>query len=363
MIDRLIIDNFKSIKHADVKLQKINLLIGPNNSGKSNFLKSIVHLGNCIFIVKDFLETAYLYVESDNKDGLETNFEIIINDGKSIFSDKSKKGDKRKLTDDHLEDYLANNSESEYLHELRSILHTVKIYKPDLGKLHLPYSIFQNDSSVLDDASNIASFLQTCLNKHRKYFNIITDELKKVLPIFEEIIIENIESEKEETPISKKVKVERIELPQIKIGFRDFAERIIWAEDLSEGALYFLALLCIIHQPEPPKLLMLEEPERSIHPRRIKEVIDLIRKLSEEKDIQVIMTTHSPLVVDLFEDEPECIHVFEMKDGFTEIKNLKTEIIDPTNIELEKKGVDITNDYETTLGEKWVYGFLGGVPV
>ena len=363
MIDRLIIDNFKSIKHADIKLQKINLLIGPNNSGKSNFLKSIVHLDNSIVIKKDLWEVAYLNIQRDNKDGMKTDFEITFDNGKEIVSDKSKRADKRIMTDDHLSDYLSNNSESEYLQELKAILHTIKIYKPDLGKLHLPYSIFQNDSSVLDDASNIASFLQTCLNKHRKYFNTITDELKKVLPIFEEIIIENIEPEKDENSSNKKAKVEIIELPKIKIGFRDFAERIIWAEDLSEGALYFLALLCIIHQPEPPKLLLLEEPERSIHPRRIKEVIDLIRKLSDEKGIQVIMTTHSPLVVDLFEDEPECLHVFEMKDGFTEIKNLKTEIIDPTNIELEKKGVDTTNDYETTLGEKWVYGFLGGVPV
>jgi AAA15 family ATPase/GTPase len=51
MIDRIIIDNFKSIRHADVKLQKMNLFIGPNNSGKSNFLKSILNLQ--LSIIKD----------------------------------------------------------------------------------------------------------------------------------------------------------------------------------------------------------------------------------------------------------------------------------------------------------------------
>ena len=349
MIDRLIIDNFKSIKHADVKLQKINLLIGPNNSGKSNFLKSVIHLCDSIQVHDSNVRFLTFKVKSNNKDNQATDFQVYFNSDKYTGS----KDDK------------TNNSigHGQGLDVLFKLLRGSKIYKPDLGKLHLPYSIFQNDNKVLEDASNISSFLQTCLNKHRKYFNLITDELKKVLPIFEEIIIENVlKKNKGSENIGFATGVTN-EFPQIKIGFRDFAERIIWVEDLSEGALYFLALLCIIHQPEPPKLLMLEEPERSIHPRRIKEVIDLIRKLSEEKDIQVIMTTHSPLVVDLFEDEPECIHVFEMKDGFTEIKNLKTEIIDPTNMELEKKGVDITNDYETTLGEKWVYGFLGGVPV
>lgn len=349
MIDRLIIDNFKSIKHADIKLQKINLLIGPNNSGKSNFLKSVIHLCNSIQVDDYNVRFLTFKVKSNNKDNQATDFQVYFNSDKYTDS----KDDK------------TNNSigHGQGLDVLSKLLRESKIYKPDLGKLHLPYSIFQNDNKVLEDASNISSFLQTCLNKHRKYFNLITDELKKVLPIFEEIIIENVLTKKKDSKNVEFTTSVTNEFPQIKIGFRDFAERIIWAEDLSEGALYFLALLCIIHQPEPPKLLMLEEPERSIHPRRIKEVIDLIRKLSEEKDIQVIMTTHSPLVVDLFEDEPECIHVFEMKDGFTEIKNLKTEIIDPTNIELEKKGVDITNDYETTLGEKWVYGFLGGAPV
>ncbi len=360
MIDRIIIDNFKSIKSADVRLNKMNLLIGPNNSGKSNFLKSIIHLKSSIHEDTGIGRVSF-HVYSDNQDDNSTEYEIYFDNKYAVSSKRSELS-----IDEIFENNLSSDKYflNESLYKLEDSLRGIKIYKPDLGKLHLPYTIFQNDDRVLEDASNIASFLQTCLNKHRKYFNKITDELKKVLPIFEEIIIENVEPTQESQPVqTKKNRPLSTESHQIKIGFRDFAERIIWAEDLSEGALYFLALLCIIHQPEPPKLLMLEEPERSIHPRRIKEVIDLIRKLSDEKDIQVIMTSHSPLVVDLFEDEPECIHVFEMKDGFTEIKNLKTDIIDPTNKELQKKGVDVTQDYETTLGEKWVYGFLGGVPV
>jgi predicted ATPase len=347
MIDRIVIDNFKSIQHADVSLQKMNLLIGPNNSGKSNFLKAIIHLKNSIQ-KSNYYPQSYISVTDDNKDEKKTGFEIMFDKSDVISTLPQENGERNFMT----------------IVGLSNLLRSVKIYKPDLGKLHLPYTIFQNDSSVLEDASNIASFLQTCLNKHRKQFNIITEELKKVLPVFEEIIIENVLPEFEQTEQKAgKAKPAVYEAPKIKIGFRDFANRTIWAEDLSEGALYFLALLCIIHQPEPPKLLLLEEPERSIHPRRIKEVIDLIRQLSDEKDIQVIMTTHSPLVVDLFEEEPESINIFEMKDGFTEIKNLKTDIIEPTNKELKKKGVDITKDYGTSLGEKWVYGFLGGVPV
>ena len=56
-----------------------------------------------------------------------------------------------------------------------------------------------------------------------------------------------------------------------KLGLADKEDNTFWSDQLSEGVLYFLALLAIIHQPNPPHLLMLEEPEKGIHPRRIKE--------------------------------------------------------------------------------------------
>lgn len=358
MIDRIVIDNFKSIKHADVKLQKINVLIGPNNAGKSNFLKGILHAKNSIRVSENRFYVDYSFsLEDDNKDNRKTDFEFFI-DGEFLAITKFE------IEEADDSSPFVRNANADSIKKLYDLTKQTKVYKPDLAKLHLPYPVFQNDDSVLEDASNIASFLQTCLNKHRKYFNLITEELKKVLPIFDEIIIENvIEEVEEEKNIKGKTKPVETLQPKIKIGFRDFQDRIIWAEDLSEGALYYVALLCIIHQPNPPKLLMLEEPERGIHPRRIKDVIDLIRTLSEEKDIQVIFTTHSPLVVDLFEDEPESIFVFEMKDGFTEIKNLQTDINEPLNKELEAQGIEPNKDYGTSLGEKWVFGFLGGVPV
>ncbi|MCW3108028.1 MAG: hypothetical protein JWQ09_2534 [Segetibacter sp.] len=345
MIDRIIIDNFKSIKHADVKLEKINLLIGPNNSGKSNFLKGISHL-------KKSIHGFHFSVLDDNMDNERTNLKVYFNKKLLVSSEE----DSKSLADVFNSDKFDIDRQSIY--DLSELLGDCLIYKPDFGKLSSPYPIFKNDAIVIEDASNIASFLQTCLNKYRKTFNEISAELKEVLPVFDEIVIDNIETE--EIPNGKNK--EAIKKTLIKIGIKDVAERVIWAEDLSEGALYFLALLCIIHQPNPPKVLLLEEPERSMHPRRIKEVIDLLRKLSDEKDIQVIMTTHSPLVVDLFENEPECIHVFEMKNGFTEIKNLKTDIIDVTNKELEEKGIDTNKDYNISLGDQWVYGLLGGVP-
>jgi len=56
--------------------------------------------------------------------------------------------------------------------------------------------------------------------------------------------------------------------------------------------------------PQPPRLLLVEEPENGIHPKRIEDVLGLLRELVSEQDqTQVVMTTHSPYVVDLFKPE------------------------------------------------------------
>ena len=73
---------------------------------------------------------------------------------------------------------------------------------------------------------------------------------------------------------------------------------------------------------------MLEEPERGIHPRRIKEVIGFIKQLAYEKEIQVILTTHSPLVLEEFAETPESVFIFDKnEEGATSIKNLQKDVI------------------------------------
>jgi predicted ATPase len=159
-----------------------------------------------------------------------------------------------------------------------------------------------------------------------------------------------------------KVKVKGKESLGKRFGLRDKAGKTYWAEELSEGTIYFLALLAIVHQPDPPKVLLLEEPEKGIHPRRIAEVMDLIFKLAEEKDIQIIMTSHSTQVVDAFQDIPESVFVFDMEDGETKIRNLQTDIIEHDIKDAQEKGFPAIDYTNRSLSEHWAAGLLGGVP-
>ena len=81
----------------------------------------------------------------------------------------------------------------------------------------------------------------------------------------------------------------------------------IRAEQVSDGAILFLVFLALMYNPKPPKLIMIEEPEKGIYPKRLEEVIGMMRKLVEnpgDRPVpQIVMTTHSPYFLSLFQPE------------------------------------------------------------
>ena len=81
---------------------------------------------------------------------------------------------------------------------------------------------------------------------------------------------------------------------------------LVSASQVSDGMLLVLAYLTILNLPQPPRVLLVEEPENGIHPKRLHDVLSILRDLSlasEQSQCQVILTTHSPYVVDLFQPE------------------------------------------------------------
>lgn len=131
------------------------------------------------------------------------------------------------------------------------------------------------------------------------------------------------------------------------------------AAALSDGTRVGMALLTLAHLPQPPTLLGIEEPERGIHPRLLREVFEALHRLSHPEHfgdrrspVQVVATSHSPYFLDLFKDLPEEIVVAHRNDdgsaGFTPLSNVPhlSEILD-----------------SAPLGEAWFTGVLGGVPL
>lgn len=368
MLKRVSIQNFKSLKAVTLDLQRVNLLIGPNNSGKTNFLKALEYFNLSVLqddIASERLARKVRYVNSSEPISIKLTFqrksEEIEFSRKIIFTSTVDLESSQRI---FREGIVIDTDEQGYpdVAFLRSQLAHLRIYKPDPNKLTKPGPVGNGADLVTADASNVIGFLDRMLgNKYRKtVFNQIEDDLHKCVPEFDQIELEDAIATEESIRIhgeeSRKYSFKRLGLINEQKGIS------YWADELSEGTLYFIALLCIINQPNPPKLLLLEEPEKGIHPRRIREVMDFIFRLAEEKDVQVILTTHNEHVLDEFATRPEAVFVFDKDDdGATYVKNLQRDIIDPTNArngELDLDPVDLTSN----LSENWLYGLLGGVP-
>lgn len=119
----------------------------------------------------------------------------------------------------------------------------------------------------------------------------------------------------------------------------------IHATRLSDGTFRYMLLLAILCDPEPPSLICIEEPELGLHPDIIRSLGKLLIEASERT--QIIVTTHSDILVDAMTDQPESVLVTEKIDGQTSITPLNGEKLKPW---LE----------EYRLGELWTSGEIGG---
>ncbi len=359
MLKRVSIQNFKSLKDVTLDLQKVNLLIGPNNSGKTNFLKALEFIKERY---NDFPKTGDQSL-TFNRNGQDIDFLIVSDDQDPVHIRKRyilKSGGEKESLVYNRENQFTGNGVVPFIKgekELENLIKSLVIYKPDPNKLTQPGPVGLKEEIVSTDASNLAGFLDLMLSKYRKtVFSQIENDIKTCIPEFDEINLDDAQPTEEQKKIFGDKSFKRLGLGNSR------QDITFWADELSEGTLYFLALLCIIHQPNPPKLLLLEEPERGIHPRRIREVMDFIFRLADEKDIQIILTTHNEHVLDDFSTRPESVFVFDKdEEGATYVRNLQKDIIEPTNQHNKEQGLDEI-DLTTNLSENWLYGLLGGVP-
>jgi len=117
------------------------------------------------------------------------------------------------------------------------------------------------------------------------------------------------------------------------------------ATRLSDGTLRYLCLLAILCHPNPPPLICIEEPELGLHPDVLPTLAELLKEASERT--QLIVTTHSDVLVDALTDMPEAVLVAGRSETGTTLERLNQEKLKPW---LEKY----------RLGQLWTRGEIGG---
>lgn len=126
------------------------------------------------------------------------------------------------------------------------------------------------------------------------------------------------------------------------------------SRQMSEGILRFLAIATLLYSDRIPAVITLEEPENGMHPQLIRDIVQVLRELTQRKPpnrCQVFFTTHSPYVLDEFLDHPEEVYCLDRPGP--QAGAVVTRLADNKQLDVARK------TFEGSLGEAWTSGLIG----
>jgi len=276
MLNHVEIENFRALRHISVPLRPLSVLIGVNDSGKSSFLSALQQMASFS------KNTVPPLTVTDQWRCMEGNKIKIIGDVD---------GRKGGLWPDR---YIS----------IESLFPCSFFQLPVKGVPMVSTGESEDHGPPIlgEDGSKLPSLLDYLLRRDRRRFFSIVDAMNHLVPGLQDVEIA--------TPDPS---LRRIDL-LIENGLH------IRAEQASAGVRLLLFFVALSHHPTPPKLILLEEPETGIHPRRMADVMHFLREMTQGvyggHAAQVVLTTHSPYLLDLVNPELDQVLVFRREpDG------------------------------------------------
>lgn len=346
MIEKIHIENFKSIQNLDLELGRVNVLIGENGSGKTNVLEAI---GVMTAANKNKLDSTYLStigIRYASAKEYKAGFDIAYLNHKirlSIVENQEKIT--YELNGVNGEDLKIENGK-----EILSLL--LKKTEQNLSNQYDNFAIYCPENTYLrrtDEEAHfqpigikgegLLNFLSDLLEKDPDSFDAIKEQLQ-ILNWFEDFDI------KTNFLTGGKSMV-------LKDRFLKEGIKTISLKNANEGFLFVLFYITLFSSEKTPKFFAIDNFDNALNPKLCSELIKILTKIVKEKGKQVILTTHNPAVLDgldLNDDEQRLFTVSRShKTGETKIKRI------------EKK-VTPFGETPIRLSEKFMNGSIGGLP-
>lgn len=370
-LTRIKVEGYKSFKSLDVEMRPLNVLIGANGAGKSNFLsifrllhemsegrfqKSIVVGGGADTFLHYGQSVTSEITVTLNSDQENQHFFckwVPSVNGSLIFNNESVGGlsSEKETPESHFFEYCEGKtprwytsfgSSPEAMTQMtenaavffRFLQNTRFYHLNDTGK-SAPFKKqggINDDFYLRSDGENLAAYLFKIKHKYPKKYEFIRKTIRLVAPYFDDFVLRPM-------PLNENyIRLEwREQNSDYPFGF--------W--QLPDGLIRFMCLATLLMLPkeELPSLILIDEPELSLHPSAINILASLIRLASA--NTQIVIATQSVAMVDQF--EPEELLVVERRNGATVIERQ-----DPERLQgwLERY----------SLGELWEKNVLGGRP-
>ncbi|MBQ9637136.1 MAG: AAA family ATPase [Prevotella sp.] len=349
MLDRIIIEGYKSIKRLDLTLRPINIFIGSNGVGKTNFI-SFFRLVNNIYEQRLGNYTMRHRSESLLHYGLKNTEDIkgylrfsdnayaftlqSKNNGSMFIAEESSYYQDRPYTIMNIDESQIKDSTTFRDKWLRAYLDSYKIYHfHDTSEgAPLRTEAVLNDTRILrTDGGNLPAFLYMLQQQNPKTLKRLEMIIQSVMPYFERFDLHPLPSG------------DKIELVWNDVNAPD---KYFSANDLSDGSIRFMALATLLMQPVLPKVIIIDEPELGLHPVAITKLSGLI-KSAAARGCQIIISTQSVNLISNFEAED--VITVDRQNGQSVFNRLDSK-------ELEKW----LNDY--SLGDLWTKSIINGQP-
>ncbi|MFK3688912.1 AAA family ATPase [Agrobacterium tumefaciens] len=354
-ISRLVLSGYKSIEHCDLEMGRLNVLIGANGAGKSNFI-GFFRLINRILDKQLQISVglaggpdALLHFGRKKTEALSAELYFGQNgyrftlqpteDNRMLFANEAlwwiQHGDWRPKSG-HFETYVEEQRTRTGIYKyVVPAMRSWRLYHfHDTSSSALVKQVHNiNDNSFLrDDARNLAAFLLRLQLNHDEHYQRIIKAIRLVAPFFGDFHLRPTVGSKE------KIQLEWTERGQ---------DEPFTASALSDGTLRFMCLATVLLQPKTlmPAAILIDEPELGLHPFAISVLGGLMKSASRER--QLIVSTQSVELVNEFDAED--LIVVDKRGGASTFRRPDTAALSEW---LE----------EYTLGDLWKKNLLGGRP-
>ena len=362
MIEQVIIKNYKSIRDLTLPLNKLNVLIGSNGAGKSNFI-SFFELTKAIYEQRfgsytlakggidnllyrgrkvspsmqgllDFENTNAFFYEikpaQSNKGYIEKTGDYF---NTNHYSEKKYVKWNLRLWDNAVEESSLIQKPQWRAGYLRKYLSSFTIYhfhdtsasSPMRGDCNI------NDNAYLrDNGSNLAAYLYSLMQNDEKTFRLIEGVIRSIAPYFKGFKLRPDANNKE----------------SIRLEWEEKGtDMYLNGYSFSDGTLRFIALATLLLQSNPPEIIIIDEPELGLHPAAINKLAELAKRASLKS--QIILSTQSTNLLNCFDVED--IIVVDRADNQSVFRHLSGE-------ELEKW----MDDYNMSISDLWEKNMIGG---
>ena len=394
-LQRLQIENFRSLQRVTLPLGDLNVLVGPNGAGKTNVLKVFEFLAGIIFtdlqpalsnmggfsnvvfrggekpptsIRINLSATWTSYSRPDSPDeydlrltrrarstgrpSLERAESFSFQRARNRHRSISVSGERARVVDSaqdlRLRDQsigirrlssglstlprLVDDAGANEVATIADRLASLRIFDVVVEKARAGSRIPEAIVSLEADASNLAAFLLAMSRMYPEAWDRLVEDAKTVLPNVQDINFSFPSGAAHEVVVVLR-----------ESGLR----RPTQLADASYGTIRLLGILALLYDPDPPALICIEEIDHGLHPQALELLVSRLREASERT--QLIIATHSPTLADRLKPN-EMIICERRMDGSSAIPAISSAQI--RNI--------VAASGRQPLGELWFSGALGG---